>query len=239
MDVYENAMVEARVAFTNRINKLVSGASTDQLGFFIIYYAALGAALHGSMAKMMEKTSQRCRDMNAELSGSFSAQAHFEGAQSQEMKNDAKTWVDWWSNKRDLTLSAKEYLRHPMMPSMQAFDDLYKDILEQKQMYAEVGMVYEMLRSNAVHSFTLIKLTIFKLGLSALRHLGFVRHAAKASANSPLNKEVLSQFLKQHPEALPVMLDKARAALSVYADFLEDCFQLSENEAKKYQLVKV
>lgn len=239
MDVYENAMVEARVAFANRINRLLKVANAENLGFFLIYYAALGAALHEPMEKVMKKASKRCKKMNLmDLADAFNVQAEAESIQCHEMRDDTKTWVDWWNQKCDLNLSAKDYLRHPRMPSMQALQDLHEDVIDHQTPFAELAMAYEIQRTDVIHSFTLIKLAIFKLGLAALRRLGFVRRATKLNTARPLNKNRLTSFLKQHPEAMVPMVEKACAVLEAYADFLEDCSRLANNEAKKYQLVE-
>ncbi|MCB1828292.1 MAG: hypothetical protein KDH94_07670 [Coxiellaceae bacterium] len=238
MDVYENAMVEARVAFANRINRLVKVANSENLGFFLVYYAALGSAIHESMEKIFKKAAKRCKKMDfANLAEAFEAQASVESKQAEEMKSDTKIWIDWWNQRQSLDLSAKDYLRHPTMPSMQVIQDLHQDVVEHQVPFAELAIAYEMQRTDTIHSFTLIKLAIFKLGLSALRRLGFVRRAAKLTTPRVLNKNLLAGFLKQHPEAVKPMIEKSCLALEAYAEFLDDCFRLANNEAEKYQCV--
>ena len=239
MDVYENAMVEARVAFANRINKLIKTANAENLGFFLIYYAALGAMLHDSMEIVLKKASKRCQKMGLiDLAEAFNAQACLESEQHLKMENDAKAWIDWWNQKRDLELSAKDYLRHPTTSSMHIYKDLHKNIIRYQWPFAELAVSYELQRTQMIHSFSLIKLASLKLGLSALKKLGFIRRAAKLNTDQPLNKKVLTEFLQAHPETVSVMANKARAALLVYGDFIEDCFKLADNEAKKYQLLE-
>lgn len=237
MEVYENAMVEARVAFADRVNPLIKSATADSLGFFLIYYSALGLALHETMDKLLRKAVKRSQKLGyADLSKALQTQADLELEYCQHRKQDLREWVEWWNGKRGLNLSVKDYLKHPTMPSMQNFVDLHKDVVKHRSVFAELAMVYEMQRANSIYSFSLIKLAIFKLGMSSLKPLGFIRRMTKDDSQGPLNKQMLSDFLKMHSDALPVMLDKANAMLSVYSDFLEDCFTLSTNDAKKYQL---
>lgn len=239
MDAYQNCMVEARVAFANRINKLIKKANAENLGFFLVYYASLGAVIHESMEKILKKASKRCQKMDyTDLANALDAQARLESDQCNEMKSDTKAWVDWWNQKQGLNLLAKDYLRHPTMPSMQAYLDLHEDIIKHQSPFAELAVGYEIQRTQMVHSFSLIKLAIFKLGMAALRKLRFVQRAAKFNMNRPLNKQMLMTFLATQPAALSVMTEKSAAALSAYGDFIEDCFKLAENEAKKYQLVE-
>ena len=240
MDAYENAMVEARVMFANRINKLIKLANAENLGFFLIYYSALGSMLHQSMKTFLGKARKRCYKMGLiDLAEAFSAQARLETQRCREMKNDAEAWIAWWNQKQHLDLLAKAYLRHPIMPSMQLYTDLHKDIVKYQWPFAELAVVYELQRTQTIHSVALIKLAVFKLGLTALKKIGFVRRAARFDINQPLNKVLLTEFLKTYPETLSVMTSKAHAVLLVYADFIEDCFKLADNEVKKYQFIEV
>jgi hypothetical protein len=232
---YENAMVEARVTLAHRLTRLVQEATRENLGFFLIYYTALGADMADPMDKILHKASKRCRKLEySMLADAFDQQAGEAIQHCRAMKDDTKIWLDWWNKKHQLNLSAKDYLRHPSMPSIQASRDLHEDIVAYQSPYAELAIAYELQRTEMIHSFTLIKLAILKFGTGALRRLGFIRRAIQLKHHKPINKKLLMDFLQENPETRAAMIEKARASLLIYGDFLEECFSLAEHESKKY-----
>lgn len=237
MEAYEQSMVEARVQFANRMSRLIQKINTENLGFFLLYYGSFSVILHRFMKSVLKKSARNCKKLGfIELADGLYSQANLESVQAKIMRQDVKAWLNWWSQKQGIQLKTKTYLRHARIPSISIYCNLHQSLIREARPFCELAIGYEVQRVQMIHSFSLIKWILFKFGLSGLRKLRFVQRAMRFNQERPLNKNQLAQFLLDNPAQLSVLVEQSSRALSIYADFIEECFQLADNAAQPYQL---
>lgn len=235
LESYENQLVESRVRLAGLVKQLVQSTNADNLGFFLIHHSGLGAVMTKSAAKWIRRAGKRCRTgQYSMLSDALIAQAKQEADCYRRKMNDTKALLGWWNKKRGLSLKARTYLRSSCA-SLARYQELQEVTMKGETPFGLLAIEFEIERASVVHGFILIKACVFKLGLWALRHLSFIRrHVKLGLGRSTLDKKMLASFLKEHPEALSDLVEKGKAALEAYGNYLQECFLLAEQDAGKY-----
>lgn len=229
MDVYENAMVESRSAFANRIGGLTKGITPQALSFFLYYYLQASQAIHLGFSESYAAAAKSQSALGfQELAEALEREAAIEQAEAVALKKDFAQWVSWMQAKHFFSTENQTLLTNEAMPALKKLMEFQKALSQGSDPFILEAAAYEFARTAQIHSFTLIKLMSLKLGGQVLRRMGFIfRTAIKRGLERPGKRASV--------DALSTLQARSSELLKVYGDFLEELAALSIKAAQTYE----
>ena len=227
---YERQMQEARRAFAaSSVFKEFFTPLLDRklLELFLIYFSAAKACFVEPIADYVKRAGDRCRELGYEELGNYFLH-HSDEEEGHELwaADDTRRLVEFWNQRREPKLDAKEFLDSNRTPAVKRYHQLHADIVNGGAPYGELAIDVEIERISVKVGPSLLFLSLFKLGPRLISQLSFVRKHVQADIfHNTVNVKVLKNFVSKNPDTLNPLVDAGKLTLDVYHGFAKECLE--------------
>lgn len=168
----------------------------------------------------IERAANKCRALGYTTLGDFLAvHAVEEVGHDKMMERDALGLAHFYLDKFG-SLPVPKF----SSPGLLNYYYLHEQVIESDYPYGQLAIEYEIEKLSIVWGPQLLAVIKASLGDECLEHLSFLKsHIAFDAVHTIQNKKVLSDFLEQYPDTLPLMIKSGNDALAAYSQFIKDC----------------
>ena len=230
---YEEQLEPARARFDKSygITKLMSNATPPELvELFLIQYCSLGVSMTEPVEGWIRRAGVRCLEVGVrELGEALVCHAKHEAGHHMMMIRDTRSLVARWNAARAPALDAETFLLAPRPSGVERYVELHERTIAGDKPFGQIAIEYEIELMSIRVGPPFIGQCVNKLGPDITRCLSFVEdHVELDVGHTKLNLRQLGNLLERHPDFLDTLVATGKAALEVYAQFMEDCMRRAE-----------
>lgn len=236
--IYESRMTAHRDRLLDGpFGRFVMGGAPDAraIHMFLAHYCSLGvgvtAPVRGWIRRAGEATeSLGMRDLGTALTKHASRKAGHE----QMMIADTRALCRRWRDSFSAPLDERTLLNAPLPAGARAYIDLHEQVIAGPAPYGQIAIEYEIERLSLDIGPKFIGRAVKVLGVDILDCVSFItNHAALDVSHTEFSATLITRFLGDYPEALPILVDTGARALRAYGAFLDDCVDLATRRLAK------
>lgn len=235
MKVYDEQLEESRKAFLeSEVIKTMLDPAIDAkfAELFVLQWTALNARFVSKTADYLLTAGNNSCQMGLKGVGEYLIKHSAEetGHEDWAVSDTIKLIKNWNRRYRDHRLSSFELINQQTSSAVERYHQLHKDIIFEKGApFAELAIGLEIERITRVFGPLMLKQCFRKMGVRVLWEMSFlVEHIRFDFGHVVHDEEILGQFMLDHPQHREAVIQTGREALSVYEEFLVDCFGFAE-----------
>jgi len=242
-NLYEEQLKDRRAAFKASpvMNQILSWrADPVFLELFVIHYCTLTAGLAEPVAGYIRTAGERCKELGFnDMVPFFQEHSEEEEGHYHWAADDTARVVEIWNRHRKPALDAEALLNHRMSPAVKRYHQLHEDVIFGNAPYAELAIDLEIELIAVKYGPKVLLHSLVKLGPKITSNLSFLRKHVRADyGHTKLNLKKVDALLTKHPEYAPALVEAGKGAIDTFYGYLEDCFNLAQEQYKVYQTAK-
>ena len=234
---YERLLAPARERFAAKPGILAVRSTSDDifLEAFLLHFCALGSRMTEPVERWIVGAARRCAAIGMqELARALTAHARAEAGHHLMMIADVRTLSDRWNARRRPSIDADQLLRQPPSRGVTQYCNVHEENLSGDTPYAQIAIEYEVEMLPLRYGELFIGRCVEALGTEILPCLSFVtEHIVLDLAHTKFNARAMAELLDRQPSCMPALVAAGTAVLDAYGQFLTDCAQLAERDARQ------
>jgi Acetyltransferase (GNAT) domain len=201
---------------------------------FLLYFCAIGARMTEPVEGWIRRAADRCSGLGlAELGEALTRHARAEAGHHLMMIADLRSLAGHWNLRHTPSVDADELLRIRPSYGAKRYCRVHEENIAGTTPYAQIAIEYEIEQLPLRYGGLFLSRCLEIFGPDILRSLSFVtEHIDLDIGHTKFNARELAKLIDRIPESFPALVEAGSAALSAYAQFLDDCVELAENHCR-------
>ncbi|MGW0586218.1 hypothetical protein [Streptosporangium sp. NPDC002607] len=232
MDEYEGSLQASRRRFLeDAAVSEISSADADERLFarWMLRFNAHGVHMTHDVEHWISSAGVRCGELGMEkLEKALKAHARAEAGHDRMMVTDAKAIADWWQERFGEPLDTELLLAAPPLASTNFYAKLHEKVISGPRPFLQLAIEYEIERLSITIGPTLLVNCQRVFGSDPACYSFLAEHVELDAGRTAFNQRQLGELLKQFPDALDLMVETGKTALTWYAAFMAECLDLAK-----------
>jgi hypothetical protein len=240
-DEYERLLTPARERFAVSPGVLAIQSTSDEifLESFLLHFCALGSQMTEPVERWIRGAAERCAAIGLpELAQALAAHAGAEAGHHLMMIADVRALSARWNARRKSSVDADQLLNQEPSRGVLQYCDVHQRNIAGDTPYAQIAIEYEVEMLPMRYGELFVGRCIEVLGAGIFPCLSFVtEHIILDVGHTNFNARAIARLLDVRRACMPALVAAGTAILDAYAQFLADCAELADRDARKAQSV--
>lgn len=234
---YERLLAPARERFAASPGVLAIQSTSDEifLESFLLHFCALGWRITEPVERWIRGAAERCAAIGLpELARALTAHARAEAGHHLMMIADVRALSARWNARRRPPIDADHLLHQPPSRGVLRYCNIHEENLAGDTPYAQIAIEYEVEMLAQRFGELFVGRCVEALGAEILPCLSFVtEHIVLDTWHTKFNARAIAELLDLRPSSMSALVVAGMAILDAYAQFLTDCVQRADRDARK------
>jgi Acetyltransferase (GNAT) domain len=236
LDDYGQYIVAARQRFANSsgVRTLLSRGEAQFFHSFLLYFCSLGYRMTEPVEGWIRRAADKCSGLGmTTISRVLAAHAQSERGHHLMMVADLRALADLWNRQYQPSADPDALLAQAPSPGVARYCKVHEDNLAGPAPYAQVAIEYEIEMLPLRFGEAFMTRCADVLGPDILSCLSFVTsHIQLDVAHTKTNAWAMAEVFREVPGSTPVLAAAGAAVLDAYAEYLDDCVSLAEQQCR-------